>query len=127
MPVSDKNLPSTIQKSPAKAKRTYAKALESAEKQYGDGARARRVAMAALKHSFEKRGDHWEPKNGKGPSDSQAAKRGASARRGGKTAGGVDVRGNSKEELYERAKKLGVKGRSRMTKRELGEAISRRQ
>jgi cation transport regulator ChaB len=127
MPVNEKNLPSTIKKSPAKAKRTYAKALESAEQQYGDGARARRTAMAALKHSFEKRGDHWEPKNGKGPSDPQAARSGAAARRGGKTAGGVDVLGSSREELYERARKLGVKGRSRMTKRELGEAISRRQ
>jgi cation transport regulator ChaB len=127
MPVKDSDLPGTIKRSPAKAKRTYAKALESAEKQYGEGARARRVAIAALKHSFEKVGDHWEPKNGKGPSDAQAAKSGAAARRGGRTAGGVDVRGNSKQELYERAKKLGIKGRSRMSKQELGEAIGRRQ
>ncbi len=30
---------------------------------------AHRAAMSALKHSFEKVGDHWEPKDGKGPSD----------------------------------------------------------
>ena len=129
MPVSDRDLPSTIKKSPPKARRTYQKALESAEKTYdGDGARARRVAMSATKHSFEKRGDHWEPKNGKGPSDPQAARSGRAARRGGgRTAGGVDVYGSSKEELYERARKLGVKGRSRMSKQELAEAVSRRQ
>jgi cation transport regulator ChaB len=127
MPVKEQDLPGTIRRSPAKAKRTYAKALENAERQYGDGARARRVAMAALKHTFERRGDHWEPKDGKGPSDPQAARSGAAARRGGRTAGGVDARGNSKAELYERAKRLGIKGRSRMTKLELGEAISRRQ
>jgi len=127
MPVKEPDLPGTIRRSPAKAKRTYAKALESAEQQYDDGARARRVAMSALKHSFEKVGDHWEPKNRKGPSDPQAARSGAAARRGGRTAGGVDVRGNSRQELYERAEKLGIKGRSRMTKMELGEAIGRRQ
>jgi Rho termination factor, N-terminal domain len=35
--------------------------------------------------------------------------------------------GNSKRELYERARKLGIEGRSRMTKAELAEAIGKRQ
>jgi hypothetical protein len=39
----------------------------------------------------------------------------------------VDVEGNSKGELYERAKKLGVKGRSKMSKTELARAIARKQ
>ena len=55
-------LPSTLQKSPAKAQRTFAKAHDAAVKQYGEGERAHRVAYDALKHSFEKVGDHWEPK-----------------------------------------------------------------
>jgi hypothetical protein len=84
--------------------------------------------MAAVKHSFEKVGDHWEPKDGKGPSDRQAAKRGPAARRSRtQTAGGVDVRGNTKEELYERAKKLGVKGRSSMSKQQLAKAVAGKQ
>jgi hypothetical protein len=37
------------------------------------------------------------------------------------------VYGNSKEELYDRAKKLGVQGRSSMNKEELAEAIARKQ
>ena len=123
----DKDLPGPLQRSPAKAKRTYRKALDSAEDTYGEGARAHRAAYAAVKHSFKKGGDHWEPKNGKGPSDPQAARSGAAARRGGaRTAGGVDLYGSSKEELYQRAKKLDVKGRSKMSKRQLADAISKR-
>jgi hypothetical protein len=37
------------------------------------------------------------------------------------------VYGHTRGELYDRAKRLGVKGRSRMTKQELGEAIARKQ
>ena len=122
MPTRDEDLPGTLQRSPAKAQRTYAKALDSALEQYGDEERAHRTAFAALKHSFEKVGDHWEPKKRKGPSD-PAAKGG----RGGPTAGGVDVEGHTKDELMERAKKLDIKGRSKMTKLELGQAIARKQ
>jgi hypothetical protein len=81
-----------------------------------------------VKHSFEKVGDHWEEKDHKGPSDPQAARGGASARRGqAKTFGGVDVLGHSRQELYERARSLGVKGASRMSKEQLGEAIAKKQ
>src|SRR5215208_4610140 len=45
----------------------------------------------------------------------------------GKSYGGVDVEGNTRDELYERAKKLGVKGASKMKKTELAEAIARKQ
>jgi cation transport regulator ChaB len=126
MPASEE-MPATIRRSPAKARRTWAKAHDSAVETYGEGERAHRTAYAALKHSFEKVGDHWEPKKEKGPSDPQAKRGGAAARRGGKTYGGVDVEGHTREELYERARKLGVKGRSKMTKEELAEAIARKQ
>lgn len=119
-------LPDTLKRSPAKAQRTFAKAHDSAVREYGEGERAHRVAFAALKHSFEKRGDHWEPKDRPGPSDPRA--RNPRAREGvGRTYGGVDVEGNSKEELYGRARDLGVKGRSRMSKGELAQAIARKQ
>jgi cation transport regulator ChaB len=124
----DKDLPSTLRKSPAKARRTWRKAHDSAVDTYGEGERAHRAAYSALKHSFEKRGDHWEPKARKGPSDPQASRSGTAARRSrSETYGGVDAIGNSRQELYERARRLGVKGRSRMTKGELAKAISRRQ
>jgi cation transport regulator ChaB len=125
MPTSKEGLPGTIRRSPAKARRTYRKTLDAAHEQYGgDEERAHRTAYAALKHGFEKVGDHWEEKDTKGPSDPRARRRG---RRGGETAGGVDVEGHTKAELLERAKRLGVTGRSRMTKLELGQAIARKQ
>jgi len=121
-------MPETLKRSPGKAQRTYEETLENAEKQYGDGERAHRTAFASLKHSFEKVGDHWEPKKHKGPSDPQAEKDTKSgSARGGETAGGVDVNGHTRDELYERAKKLGVKGRSHMNKMELAQAIARKQ
>ncbi|MGH9153659.1 MAG: ChaB family protein [Acidimicrobiales bacterium] len=121
---TDKDLPGTVRRSPAKARRTFRKSLESAHEQYDSEERAHRTAFAALKHSFEKVGDHWEPKDHKGPSD-ERAKRGG--REGGRSAGGVDVLGHTKQELYERAKRLGVRGRSSMSKQELGRAIARKQ
>lgn len=122
------NLPSTLARSPEKAKRTYAKTLRSAEATYGPGERAGRAAYASLKHGFEKVGDHWEPKDHKGPSDAQAAKSGAAARRSRQsTAGGVDEKGHSRKALYERARELHIRGRSTMNKAALAQAIARKQ
>ena len=120
-------LPDTLKRSGPKAQRTFAKAHDVAVEQYGEGERAHRTAYASLKHSFEKVGDHWEPKDGKGPSDPQARQGGRQAReRPKKTAGGIDVEGSSKSELYEEAKKLGIEGRSKMNRRELASAIRRK-
>jgi cation transport regulator ChaB len=119
-------LPDTLKRSPAKARRTFAKAHDAAAQEYGEGERAHRVAYAALKHSFEKVGDHWVPKARKGPSDPRA-KSPRARQNVGKTYGGVDYEGHTKEELYARARKLDVAGRSRMTKGELADAIARKQ
>src|SRR3712207_1397557 len=107
MPAKEE-LPSTLQRSPKKAQRTWSKAHDSAVEEYGEGERDHRTAFAALKHSFEKVGDHWEKKDKKGPSDKQASRSGAKARKGGKTAGGVDANA-SKDHLLDVAKRLGVK------------------
>jgi cation transport regulator ChaB len=128
MPIDEDDLPGTLKRSPAKARRTYAETLESAEETYDDTARAHRTAWSAVKHSFEKKGDHWEPKDEKGPSDPQAARGGRAARDDpGETFGGVDVEGNTKQELYERAKAAGIPKRSSMSKAELARALARRQ
>ena len=127
MPGQDE-LPETLKRSPKKAQRTWIKAHDSAAETYGEGERAHRTAFSALKHSFEKVGDHWEPKSEKGPSDPQAKKSGAKARAGtSETFRGVDYYGSTKEELYERARALGVAGRSSMNKKELARAIARKQ
>lgn len=105
------DVPSTIARSDDKAVRTYKKALESAEDSYGDGERAHRTAYAALKHTHEKVGDHWEPKDEPGPSDEQAEKSAPQSRSAGDdgddTAGGVDANAK-KSHLVEVAQKLGI-------------------
>ncbi|MGW0161739.1 ChaB family protein [Mycobacterium sp. NPDC003323] len=115
-------LPSTLRKSDAKAQRTFAETHDSAAEQYGEGERAHRVAYAALKHSYEKVGDHWEPKDQRGPSDQRARSGGPDAR--GETAEGVDANA-SKKHLMDVARRLDVHGRSTMTKDELVEAIQK--
>lgn len=128
MPKTGKNghalkeeIPSTLQRSDALAQDTFAKTFDSAEEEYGDPERAARTAYAALKHTHEKVGDHWEEKEKKGPSDAKAAEgRNSSS----KTAGGVDANA-SKQHLYEVATKLGISGRSKMTKSELVDAIQK--
>ena len=121
MPAKEE-LPSTLKRSPKKAQETWSKTHDSAVDSYGEGERAHRTAFSSLKHSYEKVGDHWEPKENKGPSDAQAAKSTPSSRRSRATAGGVDANA-SKSHLMDVAKRLDVRGRSRMTKDELVEAI----
>ncbi|TDQ51570.1 ChaB family protein [Actinorugispora endophytica] len=121
MPAEDE-MPGTLRRSPSKARRTWAEAHDSAVETYGEGERAHRVAYAALKHAFEKVGDHWEPKEGKGPSDAQASRSGAGRGEDRPTAEGVDANA-SKEHLYAKARELDVPGRSGMTKDELVDAL----
>ncbi|MBV6759731.1 MULTISPECIES: ChaB family protein [Rhodococcus] len=113
-------LPETLKKSPEKAQRTFAKVYDSAMDQYGDEERAHRVAFDALKHSYEKVGDHWEAKAEKGPSDERAESGGPNP--SGETAEGVDANA-SKEHLMHLAQRLDIHGRSTMTKDELVEAL----
>jgi len=113
-------LPSTLKKSPEKAQRTFTKAHDAAAEQYGEGERAHRTAYSALKHSYEKVGDHWEAKDEKGPSDSRAQSGGPNP--SGSSAEGVDAN-SSKKHLTEVARRLDISGRSSMTKDELVDAI----
>lgn len=120
--VKKDELPGTLRRSSAKAQRTFAKAHDAAAEQYDSEERAHRVAYAAVKHSYEKVGDHWEAKEDRGPSDKRAE-------RGGlqnplPSDEGVDANA-SKKHLLEIARRLDVSGRSRMTKTELVEAIKK--
>jgi cation transport regulator ChaB len=128
MPSKKEDLPSTLERSPSKVQRTYEKTLDSAHDEYGDEQRAHRTAWGSVKNVAEKKGDHWEPKGKSGPSDSHSKKPQREKRQGkGETYGGVDVEGNSKQDLVERAKKAGVKGYSSMNKSELAKALSRKE
>ena len=125
MPTKKEDLPSTLRRSPKKVQRTYAKTLDSAEETYDSEERSHRTAWSAVKHVAEKKGDHWELKDRKGPSDPQAAKGGREARVSrGATRGGVNEN-KPKRALYEDAKRAGIEGRSKMSKQELARALQR--
>ncbi|MEL4320308.1 ChaB family protein [Leifsonia sp. YIM 134122] len=113
-------LPSTIARSPKHAQEIWLETHDAAVRSYGEGERAHRTAFAALKHQYEKVGDHWEAKAEWGASDEGSAQPGPA----GDTAGGVDANA-SKRHLYDLAKRLDVPGRSTMTKDELVEAIQK--
>ncbi len=115
-------LPSTLQRSSANAQRTFAKAHDAAAEEYGSEQRAHRVAYSALNRSFEKVGDHWEPKKKKGPSDKRAERGGL--RNPIPSAEGVDANA-SKKHLLDVARRLDVPGRSTMNKAELVDAIKK--
>ncbi len=75
MPADNKTeIPKTILRSDEHAQHIWKKAHDSAVKTYGEGGRAHRVAYAALKHEYEKRGDRWVRKKERGSSDPQAAR-----------------------------------------------------
>ncbi len=49
-------------RSSKEAQETFTRAHDSAVRTYGEGDQAYRVAYAELKRTFEKRGDHWIPR-----------------------------------------------------------------
>ena len=115
---AEQELPTTVRRSPKKAQETWMAAHDSAVEQYGEGRRAHMTAFSALKHTFEKIGDHWEPKSEKGPSDQGAQDR------SGRTEEGVNANA-TKEHLRGVAAELDIRGRSKMTKQELVDAIKK--
>jgi len=50
----------------------------------------------------------------------------SSGRRGGRRSGTNRPRGRTKEQLYNEAKRMGIDGRSKMTKQQLQRAVDRR-
>ena len=126
MPQDEPQIPSTLTRSAKKIQRTYEKTLDSAEAEYKDEARAHAVAWGCVKNVAEKVGDHWELKDESGPSDSHSKLSTADKLAGrGESFGGVDVGGNTRQQLVDRAKRAGIHGYSKMTKAELGRQLQR--
>ncbi len=124
----DAEMPSTVKRSDEKAQRTWKETHDSAVEEYGEGERAHRAAFASLKHTYEKQGDHWVPKDEKGASDPRSTMSTAEARAGkGENFGGIDYYGHTKKEFEQRARSLGITGYSRMRKVELVKEIERRE
>jgi anti-anti-sigma factor len=55
-------LPGTLKRSSKEARETFTRALASAVQVYGEGDQAFQTAYVEFKQTFEKRGDHWIPK-----------------------------------------------------------------
>lgn len=126
MPQDEPQVPSTLRRSAKKIQRTYEKTLDSAEAEYHDEARAHAVAWGSVKNVAEKIGDHWELKDETGPSDSHSKMSTRDKLDGkGESFGGVDVEGNTRQQLVDRAKRAGIRGYSKMNKAELGRQLQR--
>ena len=63
----DGELPGTLKRSSKEARETFTRALASAVQVYGEGDQAFRAAYVEFKRTFEKRGDHWIPKQAAKP------------------------------------------------------------
>jgi hypothetical protein len=128
MPDDQVDVPSTLRRSSAKVRRTYEKTLASGEEQYGNEERAHRTAWGSVNNVGEKKADHSELKGETGASDPRSMKLAAQKRRGeGETYGGVDIQGNTRGGLVQRAKDEGVRGYSTLPKAELGRALQCKQ
>ena len=60
-------LPGTLKRSSKEAQETFTRALASAAQVYGEGDQAFHAAYIEFKRTFEKRGDHWIPKQAPTP------------------------------------------------------------
>ncbi len=119
------DIPSTVLRSDEHAQHLWKATHDSAVGTYGEGERAHRTAFAALKHQYEKVGDHWERKAHAGPSDDQAARPTRDAADDPRpTAGGVDARAPLSH-LRDVARRLDIPGRSKMDRDGLVEAIQK--
>ena len=119
MPAKDE-LPGTLRRSPAKAQRTLRQdPRERGRAVRAEGERAHRTALAAATLLREGRRPLVSQTGSPAPGPGKPA-------RGGRreTFGGVDVVGHTRDELLERARDLGVRGRSRMSKADLARAIA---
>ena len=61
------DLPGTLKRSSKQAQQTFTTALARAVQAHGQGDQATCAAYAEFKRTFEKRGDHWIPKQAAAP------------------------------------------------------------
>jgi hypothetical protein len=100
-----------------KRERQYEHVKESAKKRGASTKRAKQIAAATVNKERARKGE------------SRTASRSStrdisSGRRGGLRSGTSRSKGRTKEQLYNEAKRRGIKGRSRMTKAQLQRAVA---
>jgi hypothetical protein len=103
----------------AKRERQYEHIKEGAKKQGASTKRAKEVAARTVNKE--------RARTGEARTASRSSTRDiSSGRRGGLRSGTNRSRGQTKEQLYNQAKRLNIKGRSSMNKRQLLAAVNRK-
>jgi hypothetical protein len=101
----------------AKRERQYKHVKESEQKQGRSAKRAKQIAAATVNKERARKGE--------AKSASRSSIRDiSSGRRGGLRSGTNRPKGRTKEQLYNEAKRRGIKGRSRMNKAQLQRAVA---
>ncbi len=101
-----------------KRERQYEHIKDSAKKRGAGESRAEEIAARTVNKD--------RARSGEAKQASRTSTRDMSPEeRGGRRSGRPGPRGRTKEQLYAEAKRRGVKGRSRMTKKELLDALGR--
>jgi hypothetical protein len=102
-----------------KRERQYEHIKESEKKQGRSTKRAKEIAARTVNKERARSGEARE--------SSPTSRRDMSSyRRGGQRSGTNRPKGRTKEQLYNEAKKLNIRGRSRMNKQQLQRAVDRR-
>jgi hypothetical protein len=102
----------------SKRERQYEHIKESAKEQGASTKRAKELAARTVNKE--------RARTGEARTASPSSKRDSSGRRGGLRSGTRRPRGQTKEQLYNQAKRLNIKGRSRMNKQQLLAAVNRK-
>jgi hypothetical protein len=103
----------------AKRERQYEHIKESEKEQGRSTKRAKEIAARTVNKERARSGEARE-------SSATSRRDMSSGRRGGLRSGTNRPRGRTKEQLYNEAKRLNVRGRSRMNKQQLQRAVDRR-
>ena len=102
-----------------KRERQYEHIKDSAKKRGASTKRAKQVAAATVNKE--------RARSGEARTASRSSTRDmSSGRRGGQRSGTNRPKGRTKEQLYNEAKRRGIKGRSRMNKAQLQRAVAAR-
>jgi hypothetical protein len=100
-----------------KRERQYEHIKDSAKKRGTSTRRAKQIAAATVNKE--------RARSGEARTASRSSTRDmSSGRRGGQRSGTNRPKGRTKEQLYNEAKRRGIKGRSRMTKSQLQHAVA---
>jgi hypothetical protein len=103
----------------AKRERQYEHVKDSERKQGRSNRRAKEIAARTVNKERARTGEARE-------SSRTSRQDMSSGRRGGLRSGTNRPKGRTKEQLYNEAKRMNVKGRSRMTKQQLQRAVDGR-